>query len=118
LGGNGLYTSTFYYDDVSISSQGFPGPVPTGTVQFVVDGANFGGPVTLVGGSATSLSTTALAVGTHTVMANYSGDGTYAPSSGSLTQTITGQTSGVINFVDFETGDFSQTATHVNGAIV
>ena len=30
------------------------GPVPTGTVQFILDGTNFGGPVALVNGSATS----------------------------------------------------------------
>jgi hypothetical protein len=53
----------------------------------------------------------------YTVTANYSGDNTYAPSSGTFTQTITGQ-AGLINFVDFETGDFSQTASHINGAIV
>src|SRR5439155_19552150 len=33
------------------------------------------------------------------------------------TATVSTTTSGQINFVDFETGDFSQTATHVNGAV-
>src|SRR5205823_5277404 len=77
-------TTTYYYDDVAINSQGYPGPVPTGTVQFLLDGANFGSPVALVGGSATSASTTTLSVGSHTVTANYLGDATYAPSSGTL----------------------------------
>ena len=36
------------------------GPVPTGTVQFIVDGTNFGNPVALVNGSATSTATTTL----------------------------------------------------------
>ena len=35
------------------------GPTPQGTVQFVVDGSNFGSPVTLSGGDATSASTDA-----------------------------------------------------------
>src|SRR5439155_6084450 len=71
-------------DDVAITSQGYPGPVPTGTVQFLVDGANFGSPVTLAGGSATSPSTTTLTAGSHTVTASYLGDATYAASSGTL----------------------------------
>ena len=57
---------------------------PTGTVQFVVDGTNFGSPVTLSGGTATSASTTTLAAGNHTVTANYSGDTNFTSSSGSL----------------------------------
>jgi hypothetical protein len=120
LGGNSPYTDTYYYDDVAINSQGYAGAPPTGTVQFVVDGSNFGAPVPLVGGSATSASTSTLSVGSHTVTANYSGDSTYAPSSGTLAggQSITSQQSGVVNVVNFETGDFSQTATHTNGAIV
>lgn len=48
---------------------------PTGTVQFTVDGADFGAPVTVSGGSATSGSTDSLSTGTHTVGARYSGDG-------------------------------------------
>ena len=36
------------------------GPIPTGTVQFLVDGTDFGTAVTLAGGSATSPSTTLL----------------------------------------------------------
>src|SRR5439155_4262912 len=34
------------------------------------------------------------------------------------TVTVSTTTVGVVNFVDFETGDFSQTALHTNGAIV
>ena len=56
--------------------------VPTGTVQFQVDGNDAGSPVTLSGGSA-QLSTP-LDAGTRTITANYSGDGTYAAGSGSL----------------------------------
>jgi hypothetical protein len=84
LGGNGAYTTTYYYDDVAINSQAYPGPVPTGTVQFVVDGSPYGSPVQLSDGMATSTPTSRLSVGTHTVVASYSGDSMYAASTGSL----------------------------------
>ncbi len=64
------------------------GPVPQGTVQFVVDGTNSGSPVTLSGGSATSPSTTLLGAGSHTILAQYSGDSNYAASTGSYTQVV------------------------------
>ena len=57
---------------------------PTGSVQFVVGGSNFGSPVALSGGSATSAATSALALGGHTVSATYSATGNFAGSSGSL----------------------------------
>src|SRR5262249_27395575 len=60
------------------------GGTPTGTVQFQIDGINFGNPVTLSGGQATSSSISSLAVGGHTVTASYSGDGSFATSTGSL----------------------------------
>jgi hypothetical protein len=60
------------------------GNSPTGTVQFNIDGSAFGSPVTLSGGSATSGSTTTLAVGTHTVTAVYSGDSQNVGSTGTL----------------------------------
>src|SRR5205823_956474 len=61
---------------------------PTGTVQFTVDGANFGSAATISGGSATSPTIGTLTVGTHSVGATYSGDSAFSGSSGSLTQTI------------------------------
>jgi hypothetical protein len=62
---------------------------PTGTVQFLVDGANFGSPVTLVNGVANSSVTTALSQGAHTVTAAYSGDtGFNASTSQTLTQNV------------------------------
>jgi hypothetical protein len=60
----------------------------TGTIQFKIDGVAFGSPVTLVNGAATSLSTTAIAAGTHTISADYSGDNSHAATSNSLTQTV------------------------------
>ena len=54
------------------------GPAPGGTVQFMVDGSNFGTPVMVSSGAATSVSTTGLAAGLHTITASYSGDPNYA----------------------------------------
>jgi len=62
---------------------------PTGTVQFAIDGTNFGGPVSLNGsGQATSPSISTLSVGPHAITATYSGDSNFGGSSGSLTQTV------------------------------
>jgi hypothetical protein len=61
---------------------------PTGTVQFKVDGANFGSPINLNEISNQSavafISTHTLSVGTHTVTAEYSGDNNFSPSTGTL----------------------------------
>ena len=64
-------------------------PVTVGTVQFVVDGSNFGSAVALNGsGQAASGFTSTLTATTHSVQANYSGSGSYQASNGSLTQTV------------------------------
>ena len=61
------------------------GPIPAGSVQFVVDGTNLGASVTLTGGTATSPSV-ALAAGGHTVQTNYSDSaGNFSTSTGTFT---------------------------------
>ena len=57
---------------------------PTGTVQFKVDGVDFGAPVALGPGGAASVSTDALTKGQHTVTAVYSGDSNFVASDGAL----------------------------------
>jgi parallel beta-helix repeat protein len=57
---------------------------PTGRVQFTIDGANSGAPLVLNATGVATLTTSALALGTHTVTANYSGDHNYAASSATL----------------------------------
>jgi hypothetical protein len=64
------------------------GAPTSGTVQFKVDGQALGGPAAVVNGVATSPSTTTLSLGSHAVTADYSGNGSYQPSSGSLTQLV------------------------------
>jgi hypothetical protein len=60
---------------------------PVGSVQFQVDGANFGAPVALSGGVAT-LTTSALSAGPHTITALYSGTPLFLASSGSTVQYV------------------------------
>ena len=59
------------------------GGIPTGTVQFLADGAALGSPVSLSGGVA-SLATSSLSHGTHTITAQYAGDGNFTGSTNSL----------------------------------
>ena len=61
----------------------------TGSVQFQLDGVNFGLPVALVNGVAT-LSATSPASGFHTITASYSGDNNFAGSSGAQSITVWG----------------------------
>jgi hypothetical protein len=62
---------------------------PSGQVQFTVDGVDFGAPVTLVAGAATTPPSTSLSTGSHTVGASYGGDsGFLASSAPSLTQVV------------------------------
>ncbi|MBI3849301.1 MAG: Ig-like domain repeat protein [Verrucomicrobia bacterium] len=50
--------------------------LPSGTVQFKIDGADYGAPITLVDGNA-SLSTATLPAGEHTVSIDYAGDSNF-----------------------------------------
>ena len=64
---------------------------PTGTIQFAVDGTNYGSALTMSGGSASLTTTpTYLTAGTHTITAVYSPDSTsnFTISKGSLIQTV------------------------------
>ena len=55
------------------------GVVPTGTIQFQIDGSNFGDPVALnAAGQATSTAIASLSTAGHTVTAAYAGDVNYA----------------------------------------
>ena len=81
------------------------GPL-TGTVQFKIDGANSGNPISLSGGVA-KLTTAALTAGTHSVSADYSGDANFLPSSATLTggQIVRPPSSLSINDISFKEGD-------------
>jgi S-adenosylmethionine/arginine decarboxylase-like enzyme len=99
----------------TISSSPPGAGTPTGTVQFLIDGSNAGGPliVSNAGGETTaSFSTATLTVGTHTVTASYSGDDNFAGSTGSLTG---GQ---VVNKANTSTAVTSSAAPSVFGQTV
>ena len=69
---------------VSDSSGGSTG-TPTGTVQFTTNGVDFGSPVTLSGGSASSGPLPQyLPAGSYAVTAVYSGDANFSASTGTL----------------------------------
>ena len=63
--------------------------VPTGKVQFTIDGHKLGGPVSLSGGRATYTISYALTIGRHTIRATYLGSASYlASTSHAYTQTV------------------------------
>src|SRR5262249_4094300 len=75
----------------TVSNTSGTGPIPTGKVQFVIDGTNFGSPVTLdTSGQAVSASLTFLTAASHSIQAVYSNsDGNFAAGpAGQLTQTV------------------------------
>src|SRR5205085_1514529 len=82
---------------VSNTSSG-SGSIPTGLVQFAVDGVNFGSPVSLSAGTATSAATMMHAAhSTHTITATYSnGDDNFLPSNGSLAQAVSKDSTSVM----------------------
>jgi uncharacterized protein (TIGR03437 family) len=65
---------------LSAALKGAAGPqTPTGTVQFLSNGAPLGSPVTLVNGAAT-LTTSSLPAGANLISVQYSGDGNFSSS--------------------------------------
>jgi hypothetical protein len=64
------------------------GQTPTGNVQFLIDGSNFGSPVALTGGQATSSLINTLSAGGHAIKVNYLGDVNYAAANGATTQNV------------------------------
>src|SRR5207248_6389008 len=57
---------------------------PTGTAQFKDNGTNLGAPSALNAGGVATFTTSSLTAGTHTITAEYSGDGNFLISSGTL----------------------------------
>ncbi len=84
---------------------------PAGTIQFEIDGSDFGGPVTLVNGAATGAAVSSLAVADHTIQAVYSGNSIFLASTGTLTQLVNkdSTTTGVVPSAS--TPSFGQSVT-------
>jgi hypothetical protein len=81
----------------SVSVTSSSGPQPTGTVQFKVDGANYGSPVTVSSTGTASTSVTGLTTTTHTLSATYSGDTNYA-AAGPVSVSITVKAAATVKF--------------------
>ncbi|MFI5458998.1 MAG: MBG domain-containing protein, partial [Isosphaerales bacterium] len=86
-------TTSVYGQQVTLTASVTPNSTssfnPEGTVQFVIDGNNYGGPVTLSIGKA-SINDSALDTGSHTIAAIYdSSDGNFFGSSGTLSGGLT-----------------------------
>jgi sugar lactone lactonase YvrE len=76
------------YGDTVMFAVKLKSSIATGSVQFMIDGANFGSPVTVSGGMATSGQISTLAVGHHIIKASYSGDANNPAGSWTLSQTV------------------------------
>lgn len=79
------------------------GTPPTGTVQFKVDGSNYGSAVTLSSAGTASTSVTGLTVTTHTLSATYSGDSNYA-AAGPISVSITVKALAVAELASYREG--------------
>src|SRR5439155_17505459 len=80
---------------------------PSGTAQFKDNGTNLGAPSALNVGGVATFSTSALTAGTHTITAEYSGDGNFLNSIGTLSggQVVNAQPGLSINDVSTTEGD-------------
>jgi len=87
-----------------------PGHTPTGTVIFSADG-NPIGTVTLGANGQAALTIATLAVGSHTITANYSGDGNFTASSGSVTQVVNKNSTTTLVLSSTNPSVFSQSVT-------
>jgi len=72
---------------LTVSGQTSGGPVPTGSVDFYVDGT-FVASANVSGGSASYTDSTSLVAGQHTIVASYSGDTSYAARTFSVLHTV------------------------------
>lgn len=85
----------------------------TGTVQFSIDGAPVGGPVTLVNGVATcsTSSLTVTSAAGHTITAAYSGDANYLTSQATISQDVSRAASTTVLSATPLASTFGQTVT-------
>ena len=81
----------------SVSVTSSSGPQPSGTVQFKVDGSNYGAAVTLSSTGTASTSVTGLTTTTHTLSATYSGNASYA-AAGPISVSITVTAAAIVTF--------------------
>ena len=102
--------STVFGESVTFTATVAPVPpgtgTPTGSVQFKADGVNLGAAVSLSGGTA-QRTTSALAVGSHVITAEYAGGGEFAASAGTLTPDQQVAQAGTVTAITGESPDES-----------
>ena len=79
-----LNPSNFGQNVTFVALVSSPVGMPTGTVQFKDNGTDIGPPQTLNASGQASISTSTLALGVHTITADYNGDLNFSASAGSL----------------------------------
>ncbi len=104
---------------VNVSGASPGSGTPSGKVQFQIGGTNFGQAVALVNGTATSGSSTALALGNHSVTVIYNGDGNFTNGLGRFTQSVQkiGTTTSLSDSVDSSVAGESVTFTAIVAAV-
>ncbi|MBK6590660.1 MAG: Ig-like domain repeat protein [Acidobacteria bacterium] len=85
--------------------------VPSGTVQFAIDGSNFGSPVAVSGSGIAQLTTSAMAVGAHNIGASYNGNANFNSSSGSTTHQVDNADSTTSVVSSLPTSTYGQSVT-------
>lgn len=100
----------------SVSVTSASGPRPTGTVQFKVDGVNFGSAVTLSSTGTASTSVTGLTTATHKLAATYSGDTNYA-AAGPISVSITITAAATVKFISPTAGQTLASTSNVTLAV-
>jgi len=100
----------------SVSVTSTSGAQPTGTVQFKVDGANYGSAVTLSGTGTASTSVTGLTTTSHTLSVTYSGSTTYA-AAGPISVSITVKAAAIVKFTAPAASQKLRRATNVTLAV-
>jgi hypothetical protein len=111
--GSSFKSGTAVTFSVSVTGSG---PKPTGTVQFKVDGTNYGTPVTVSTTGTASTSVTGLSTGTHTLSATYSGDANYA-AAGPISVTITITAAAIVKFTTPLSATLLNSSTSVTLAV-
>jgi len=91
----------------AVTAESSGGGTPTGTMQFKTNHINFGNPVPLMNGSASTPPFALLPMGTITVTAQYGGDGNFNSSSGTLAggQTVKPMLMVIIPSGEFQMGE-------------
>ncbi len=98
---NPVWSGTSVYFTAVVTAVPPGSGTPTGTVQFRVDGAPLGAPMSMTQGTALSISTNQLSGGVHGVTAAYSGDDQFvAGTSAAYQQVVRSRSATIVSILD------------------